>query len=122
MANQEKRRMTTTRELLRRVTIFAGLSDKDLDVLAGVTVERNFEKDALIVGAEDAGDSLFVIASGRVKVVLYGESGREVILSVLKEGDFFGEMSLLDNQPRSANVRAIETCKALVLNRETFHK
>ena len=50
-----------------------------------------------------------------------GESGREVILSVLKEGDFFGEMALLDNQPRSANVRAIEATRALVLSREVFH-
>jgi CRP-like cAMP-binding protein len=112
--------MNPIRDLLRRVTIFATLPDPDLDVLAGAVVERNYEKDALIVGADDPGDALFIIASGRVKVVLYGESGREVILSVLKEGDFFGEMSLLDNQPRSANVRAIESCRALVLSRDPF--
>lgn len=56
-----------------------------------------------------------------MKVALYGENGREVILSVLKEGDFFGEMSLLDNQPRSANVRALDTSRVLVLSREVFH-
>jgi CRP/FNR family transcriptional regulator, cyclic AMP receptor protein len=113
--------MNTTRELLRKVSIFANLPDRDLDTLAQAVVEKHYEKDALIVGAEDPGDSLFVIASGKVKVVLYGESGREVILSVLKEGDFFGEMALLDNQPRSANVRAMEPCKALMLSREPFH-
>lgn len=111
----------TTRELIRRVTIFATVPDADLDALAGAMVEHNYEKDALIVGADDPGDALYVIASGRVKVVLYGESGREVILSVLKEGDFFGEMALLDNQPRSANVRAIEPCKVFMLQREPFH-
>ncbi|MEW5853066.1 MAG: Crp/Fnr family transcriptional regulator [Myxococcota bacterium] len=113
--------MTSTREYLRRVSIFATIPDRDLDTLAGAVAERSYEKDALIVGADDPGDSLFVIASGRVKVVLYGESGREVILSVLKEGDFFGEMSLLDNQPRSANVRAIEPSRMLILSREPFH-
>ncbi|MBI5495434.1 MAG: Crp/Fnr family transcriptional regulator [Deltaproteobacteria bacterium] len=114
--------MANHRELLRKVSIFAALSDKELDVLAAGTVERSFEKDALIVGAEDPGDALFIIGAGKVKVVLYGESGREVILSVLKEGDFFGEMSLLDNQPRSANVRAIEPTRALVLSRDAFHQ
>jgi CRP-like cAMP-binding protein len=114
--------MHNHRELLRKVSIFSQFPDKDLEALAAGTVERTFEKDALIVGAEDAGDALFVIAAGKVKVVLYGESGREVILSVLKEGDFFGEMSLLDNQPRSANVRAIEHTKALILSREVFHQ
>jgi CRP/FNR family cyclic AMP-dependent transcriptional regulator len=110
------------RDLLRKVSIFTNLPDKDVDTLSHAVVEKSFDKDALIVGAEDAGDSLFVIASGRVKVVLYGESGREVILSVLKEGDFFGEMSLLDGQPRSANVRAIDVTRALVLAREPFHQ
>lgn len=114
--------MNNHRELLRKVSIFSGMTDKDLDLLAAGTVERIFEKDALIVGAEDPGDALFVVAAGKVKVVLYGESGREVILSVLKDGDFFGEMSLLDNQPRSANVRAIEPTRALVLSRDVFHQ
>ncbi len=114
--------MNNHRELLRKVTIFSQMGDKDIDLLAAGTVERIFEKDALIVGAEDPGDALFVVAAGKVKVVLYGESGREVILSVLRDGDFFGEMSLLDNQPRSANVRAIEPTRALVLSRDTFHQ
>jgi CRP-like cAMP-binding protein len=57
-----------------------------------------------------------------VKVVLYGQSGREVILSVFKPGDFFGEMSLLDNQPRSANVIAVEESRLLVLDRSSFAK
>ena len=113
--------MPSTRELLRKVTIFATLPDKDLDTLAAQVTERSYDKEALIVGADDPGDALFIISSGRVKVALYGDSGREVILSVLKEGDFFGEMSLLDNQPRSANVRAMEPSRLLVLSREPFH-
>ncbi|HEY2028286.1 MAG TPA: Crp/Fnr family transcriptional regulator, partial [Myxococcales bacterium] len=61
-----------------------------------------------------------VIASGKVKVVLYGETGREIILSILRKGDFFGEMSLLDRQPRSANVVAVEESELLCLDREAF--
>ena len=60
------------------------------------------------------------MASGKVKVVLYGETGREIILSILRVGEFFGEMSLLDRQPRSANVVAIEKSELLTLDREAF--
>jgi CRP-like cAMP-binding protein len=113
--------MSSTRELLRKVSIFSTLPDRDLDTVAAQVTERSYDKEALIVGAEDPGDALFIISSGRVKVALYGDNGREVILSVLKDGDFFGEMSLLDNQPRSANVRALEPSRLLMLSREPFH-
>ena len=63
---------------------------------------------------------MFVIAQGRVKVALFGENGRELTLSELKPGDFFGEMSLLDNRPRSANVVAIDDATLLVLTRDAF--
>ena len=108
------------RELLQRVTIFAGLDDAALASLERIAVEKQFPKESVIVSQEDRGDALFVVTCGKVKVVLYGKSGREVILSVFKPGDFFGEMSLLDNQPRSANVIAVETSTLLVLERAAF--
>jgi CRP-like cAMP-binding protein len=109
-------------EWLKRVSIFHDLDEASLTSLEGLFKEKNYDKEALIFGQEDAGDALFVVTSGRVKVVLYGHSGREVILSVFKPGDFFGEMSLLDNQPRSANVIAIEDAQLLVLDRASFAK
>jgi len=108
------------RELLQRVTIFAGLDEPALASLERIAVEKQYPKESVIVSQEDQGDALFVVCSGKVKVVLYGRSGREVILSVFKPGDFFGEMSLLDNQPRSANVIAVEASTLLVLERRTF--
>src|SRR5258708_33015836 len=81
---------------------------------------RTAESGSVIVSQEEAGDTLFVMASGKVKVVLYGETGREIILSILREGDFFGEMSLLDRQPRSANGVAVEDAEVLTLDREAF--
>src|SRR5205807_2562151 len=81
---------------------------------------RTAEAGSVIVSHEDTGDQLFVIVSGKVKVVLYGETGREIILSILRGGDFFGEMALLDRQPRSANVVAVENSQLLGLDREAF--
>lgn len=81
---------------------------------------RVAEPGCLIVSQADPGDALFVIVEGKVKVVLYGEKGKEIILSILHAGDFFGEMSLLDRQPRSANVVALGESSLLWLDREAF--
>jgi len=110
------------RDLLRRVSIFQDLSDPDLSRLGARLVPKTFDKDGIIVSQEAEGDALYIIKAGRVKVVLYGDSGREIILSMFKPGDFFGEMSLIDNQPRSANVIALEESEVLVLSRDSFHK
>lgn len=109
------------RELLRGVSIFSDLDAGSLASLERVAETRDFAEGSVIVSQEDPGDSLFVLVRGRVKVVLYGQSGREVILSIFKSpGDFFGEMSLLDDQPRSATVIAAQRSRLLVLSRAGF--
>ena len=107
-------------QLLGQVPIFQELTRETLADLAKRVWQKQAEAGSVIVSQEDAGDALFVIGKGKVKVVLYGETGREIILSILKAGDFFGEMSLLDRQPRSANVVAIEDSELLCLDREAF--
>lgn len=109
-----------TRDLLKKIAIFADLSGTDLDRLASLLQVSNYHKDEIILHKEDPGDSLFILRRGRVKVVLYGDDGREVILSVLKDGDFFGEMSLLDGEPRSASVVAMEDSSVYILKRDAF--
>ena len=109
-----------TSALLRRVSIFSELSAETLGDLSKRIWQRTAEAGSVIVSHEEPGDALFVIASGKVKVVLYGETGREIILSILRDGDFFGEMSLLDRQPRSANVVAVEESQLLGLDRDAF--
>jgi CRP/FNR family cyclic AMP-dependent transcriptional regulator len=109
-----------TVQLLRQVSIFAELSLETVADLAKRVWQKTAEPGSVIVSHEDAGDALFVIASGKVKVVLYGETGREIILSILRAGDFFGEMALLDKQPRSANVVAVEESLLLGLDRDAF--
>ena len=108
--------------LLRQVAIFRDLDSAVLADLGGRMRPRTVEAGTVVVSAEEAGDSMYVIASGKVKVVLYGQTGREIILSMLKGGDFFGEMSLFDRQPRSANVVAVSETQLLALDRDAFHK
>src|SRR5207247_954755 len=81
---------------------------------------RAYPKNSVILFEDDPGDALYVVAKGQVKVVLIGEDGREVILSVLGEGEFFGEMALIDDEPRSAHVIAMEDSTLYVLRREDF--
>ncbi len=88
--------------------------------LADLCREREYPKGSVILFEADQGDTLYLVAAGQVKVVLIGEDGREVILSVLGEGTFFGEMALLDDEPRSAHVIAMTDAPVLLLRREDF--
>ena len=107
---------------LQSVPLFSQLSEEETASISRATRNRTYPKNSVIVFEDDPGDALFVVKSGQVKVVLIGEDGREVILSVLRGGNFFGEMSLIDDQPRSAHVIAMEDSKLLVLYREDFHR
>lgn len=107
-------------DVLKRVPLFADLSAADLARFGEVTREREYPKNSVILFEDDPGDALYIVSTGQVKVVLIGEDGREVILSVLGEGDFFGEMSLIDDEPRSAHVIAMRDSHLLVLRREDF--
>jgi CRP/FNR family cyclic AMP-dependent transcriptional regulator len=113
---------TRERGLLRSVSIFADLEPAEVAALERLADIRDYAEGGVVVSQEETGDALYVLVRGKVKVVLYGESGREIILSIFKvPGDFFGEMSLLDNEPRSASVIAAEASRLLVLSRRDFH-
>jgi len=107
-------------DVLRKVPLFATMREGDILAFAELVRERSFPKGSVIVFEDDPGDALYLVARGQVKVVLIGEDGREVILSVLGEGNFFGEMSLIDEKPRSATVIAMVDSVVLVLRREDF--
>ncbi len=108
-------------ELLKGVDLFSALDDSQLDTIASMLIEKTYRKsDIILMEDDDTNQSLFIIAKGEVKVVLTAEDGREAILASLKEGDFFGEMSLLDGEPRSATVRAVEESRLLTIRREDF--
>jgi CRP/FNR family cyclic AMP-dependent transcriptional regulator len=107
-------------EVLKRVPLFNDLSEAELTRFAEVAREREYPRNSVILFEDDPGDALYIVSSGQVKVVLIGEDGREVILSVLGDGDFFGEMALIDDEPRSAHVIAMKDSSLLVLRREDF--
>jgi len=112
----------STLDDLRRVPLFSDLLEGDLVRFAEVTREREYPRNSVILFEDDPGDSLYIVSTGQVKVVLIGEDGREVILSVLNDGDFFGEMSLIDDEPRSAHVIAMKDSRLLVLRRDDFQQ
>ena len=112
----------STLDDLKRVPLFSDLSEGDLVRFAEVTREREYPRNSVILFEDDPGDSLYIVSTGQVKVVLIGEDGREVILSVLNDGDFFGEMSLIDDEPRSAHVIAMKDSRLLVLRRDDFQQ
>jgi CRP/FNR family cyclic AMP-dependent transcriptional regulator len=114
--------ITQTADFLATVPLFSGLQRDEIQRFADLTRERAYPKGSVILFQDDPGDSLFVLRAGRVKVVLIGEDGREVILGVLEPGAHFGELALIDDQPRSAHVIAMEDAQLLILRREDFRR
>jgi CRP/FNR family transcriptional regulator, cyclic AMP receptor protein len=108
--------------LLKGVDLFSSLSDIQIALLATMTVEQTFPRGQTILAESETSETFFLIAQGSVKVALTAEGGREVILATLGKGDFFGEMSLLDGEPRSAAVRAVTKTNALLIHRDDFVK
>jgi len=106
--------------LLQSVPIFSELSRSDLNKIAERMVQRAYTKGQMILLEDDLGQTFFVIAEGSVKITRLSDAGREVILAMLGESDFFGEMSLLDGAGRSANVVALEASEVLTLARNDF--
>jgi CRP-like cAMP-binding protein len=108
------------RALLAQSALFRGCTAAALDDLVRRLQVRSRTAGSVLVAQDEPGDALFIIAQGRVKVALFGENGRELTLSILQPGDFFGEMSLIDSRPRSANVVALDDTTVLALTRDGF--
>jgi CRP-like cAMP-binding protein len=107
-------------ESLRVIPLFSDVGDEDLERVADHLIERRFPKHKTIVEEGLPGDYMYVIREGRVQVSKLSDDGREKILEFLDAGDFFGEMSLLDDAPRSATVRALSDTRILALSRADF--
>src|SRR5574344_727173 len=86
---------------LKAVDLFSGLTEQQLEQLASFVIVSNFSRDETVILEKDESvQALFLIASGEVKVYMTGIDGKETILALLERGDFFGEMSLIDGEPR----------------------
>jgi len=114
----EKEEQARIRATLARVAIFRDLPATAIEDIARRVTTKRVLGGHTIVGQDEAGDALYVLMAGRVKIVIFGENGREVTLAVLRPGDIFGEMALFDGRTRSANVVAIEPATALAFARD----
>jgi CRP/FNR family cyclic AMP-dependent transcriptional regulator len=106
--------------MLRTVSLFAGLSDQELEVLAGSLGRRTFAKGMIIFHKGGTGQTLYIIESGRVRIFVLSESGQEITVNIYGPGDVFGEFSLLDGLPRSAGAVALERTVTRTLHRDDF--
>jgi CRP-like cAMP-binding protein len=105
---------------LKLIPLFSELSENELIDISKIVVRQVYKKDNMVLIEEEIGSTMFIILAGRVKISRISDEGREVILSILIDGDFFGEMSILDGQTRSANAVTLEDTELIIIRRENF--
>jgi CRP/FNR family cyclic AMP-dependent transcriptional regulator len=108
------------RSLLKNVPLFSVLDEAHIEQLSRVVIRRTLPKGRTVFVAGETTQSLYLILTGRTKVQMSDSEGKEVILAVLGPGEFFGEMGLIDDQPRSATIVTIESCDFLTINKDDF--
>ena len=112
--------MLSSLDLIRRVPLFSMLTESQAISVADAVVKRRFKRGEVIVEQGKKSNALFILLNGRARVVTADSRGREVILATLQPGDHIGEMSLIDNEPHSATVRAEVQTDVLMLGRIEF--
>ncbi|OIO73179.1 MAG: Crp/Fnr family transcriptional regulator [Zetaproteobacteria bacterium CG_4_9_14_3_um_filter_49_83] len=110
------------RRIFSLVPLFSELDDNELDDVIALAATKTVRKKNVILQEGDLGNSLYVILEGSVKISYYAPDGREIILSILNAGEFFGEISLLDSQPRSATVTATEETRLAQIRNKDFNR
>ena len=112
--------MLSNLDLIRRVPLFSLLTNEQAQGIADSVVKRRFRRGEIVVEHGKKSNALFILLTGRARVLTADSRGREVILAVLQSGDYVGEMSLIDNEPHSATVRAEVQTDMLILGRAEF--
>lgn len=112
--------MTVNPAILKTVPLFALLSDHQLAALFPAIQHRSYPRHSFMLRAGEKADALYIIMAGRAKVVVDDGEGREVTLTLIGPNEFFGEMSLIDDKPRSASVEAVDTCEVLYISKAAF--
>ncbi len=105
---------------LKRVPFLSEMSESDIALMADAMRRRNYRRGEVIFRQEDPGNALYVIESGTVKISRQGEDGREITLTLLHSGEYFGELALLDDEPRSADAIAVEASTVHLLPKAEF--
>jgi CRP/FNR family cyclic AMP-dependent transcriptional regulator len=108
--------------MLEDIPLFSCLDAEVVRDFEKVAARKRFPKDAIVFSRGDESDSLYIVRSGKVKAVIHDEEGREIVLAVIGEGEYFGEMGVLDGVPRSATIVTQEPTEMLVIRRNDFKK
>ena len=111
-----------TSALLSRIPMFEGLGEEDRRVLADSLVERRFTAGPIIMNQGDEGSSMFIVADGHVNIHLPGEASRRISLKDVSSGEYFGEIALFDDKPRSASALATTNAVLLELDRTVLSR
>jgi len=106
--------------LLKEIEIFSDLAPSELAAIASVTKELDYAQDRIVIKQNNVGDTLFLIIEGRVQVLMEQADGKEVVLDHIEAGGVFGEMTLIDDTPRSATIRTVEPCRVIILHKQEF--
>lgn len=112
--------MLSNLDLLRRVPLFSLLTAAQAEVISEAVIKRRFKRGEPLVEQGQKSNALFILLTGRARVMTSDSRGREVILATLSQGDYLGEMSIIDNEPHSATVRAEVQTDVLMLGRTEF--
>ncbi|MDX1657078.1 MAG: Crp/Fnr family transcriptional regulator [Candidatus Competibacteraceae bacterium] len=108
--------------MLASIPLFADLTAESQRLISEHGVVKTYPKNTILINEGDRSDSLYAILSGKVKVFAGDENGKEVILSIQEAGEYFGELSLLDDSPRSASVMTLETSQMCVISKADFQR
>jgi len=106
--------------MLNQVHMFSELEPSDASLLTEHTHTRTYPANSILINEGDDTDSLYVILEGEVKAYASDENGKEVILNILGPGEYFGELSLVDDEPRSASVMTLKPTKAMIISKQNF--
>jgi len=113
---------TVSTAVLKAVPLFASFPEEQLRLITTLVTRKSTPRSTTIMAGGDPTDHLYIVLSGRLKVMMSDAEGKEVILSILGPGEFFGEMGLIDDEPRSATVVTIEPCELLSIAKRDFKK
>ncbi|HZW26696.1 MAG TPA: cyclic nucleotide-binding domain-containing protein [Gallionella sp.] len=100
--------------------LFFDLHESELDILLSGGLKKSYPKNTVVISEGDSSHSFYMINSGKVKVFLDDEQGKEIVLSILGPGEYFGEMSLIDDEVRSAGVMVLEDAHLTIISMRNF--
>ena len=108
--------------MLRKIPLFSTLDDNEMNYLKNVAVKRSFPKNTILFSRGDESDALYLLYKGSAKAIINDETGKEIVLSTIGPGEYFGEISFLDGEARSATVMTREPVQVLIVYKNDFKK